>query len=206
MPTDAWYHEMHERLLANDATAPAQLAEAVLEEPVLQLLIQRLRREFPKLNDPDLLYDSVIIALMNYIKRPVQFDPAKRSFIGFLAMAARGDLINALRQRRHWKKEIFLDDVEIPSGAGNNWVGEESCQDRFDSQKMREEIYKLFPEIRDLEILKLILAGEKKTEAFAKVLEIENRSPEEQRKEVKRHKDRIKKRLERYGEAIRNDE
>jgi RNA polymerase sigma-70 factor (ECF subfamily) len=46
------------------------------------------------------------------------------------------------------------------------------------------------------------MAGERKTEAFAKVLEIESKSPEEQRREVKRHKDRIQKRLERYGKAI----
>lgn len=85
---------------------------------------------------------------------------------------------------------------------GNNWVEGESCQERLDSQKVREEIYKLFPETRDLAILKLILAGEKKTEAFAKVLEIEDRSPQEKRREVKRHKDRIQKRLERYGKSI----
>jgi RNA polymerase sigma-70 factor (ECF subfamily) len=206
MPTDAWYREIHERLLADDVTAPAELAEAVLEEPVLQLLTQRLRRDFPKLNDPDLLYDSVISALMNYIKRPLQFDPTKRSFIGFLAMAARGDLINALRQRRHWRKEISLEDVEILSEVGNNLVGGEICHDRFDSQKMWEEVHKLFPEPRDLEILKLIMAGEKKTEAFAKILGIENRSPEEQRLEVKRHKDRIQKRLERYGKVITKSE
>ena len=206
MPTDAWYREIHERLLADDATAPAELAEVVLKEPVLQLLIQRLRRDFPKLNDPDLLYDSIISALMNYLKRPVQFDPTKRSFIGFLAMAARGDLLNALRQRRHWKKEISLEDVELLSEAGNNWVGEETCQEGVDSQKMWEEVYKLFPELRDLEILKLIMAGERKTEAFAKVLEIESKSPEEQRREVKRHKDRIQKRLERYGKAVRKHE
>lgn len=206
MPTDAWYREIHERLLADDATAPAELAEVVLKEPVLQLLIQRLRRDLPKLNDPDLLYDSIISALMNYLKRPVQFDPTKRSFIGFLAMAARGDLLNALRQRRHWKKEISLEDVELLSEAGNNRVGEETCQEGVDSQKMWEEVYKLFPELRDLEILKLIMAGERKTEAFAKVLEIESKSPEEQRREVKRHKDRIQKRLERYGKAVRKHE
>jgi len=206
MPTDAWYREIHERLLADDATAPAELAEVVLKEPVLQLLIQRLRRDFPKLNDPDLLYDSIISALMNYLKRPVQFDSTKRSFIGFLAMAARGDLLNALRQKRHWKKEIPLEDVELLSEAGNSWIGEETCQEGVDSQKMRGEVYKLFPELRDLEILKLIMAGERKTEAFAKVLEIESKSPEEQRREVKRHKDRIQKRLERYGKVVRKHE
>jgi RNA polymerase sigma-70 factor (ECF subfamily) len=202
----AWYLEIHQRLLADDVTAPAELAQVVLEESVIEPLIQQLRRDFPKLNEPDLLYDSIIDALMNYIKRPSQFDPTKRSFLGFLAMAARMDLLNALRQKQYWKKEISLEDVELPSGAGNIWVEEESLQDRFDSQKMWEEVCKLFPELRDLEILKLIMAGEKKTEAFAKVLQIENRSPEEQRKEVKRHKDRIQKRLERYGKAIRKDE
>jgi RNA polymerase sigma-70 factor (ECF subfamily) len=205
MLKNAWYLEIHQRLLADDVTAPAELAQVVLEESVIEPLIRQLRRKFPRLNTPDLLYDSIIDALMNYIKRPSQFDPTKRSFLGFLVMAARMDLLNALRKKQYWKKEISLGDVELPSGAGNIWVEEESLRDRFDSQKMWEEVCKLFPELRDLEILKLIMAGEKKTEAFAKVLEIENRSPEEQRKEVKRHKDRIQKRLERYGKAIRKD-
>jgi len=206
MPTDAWYREIHERLLAEDVTAPAELAEAVLEEPVKQLLIRRLRRYFPNLKEPELLYDSIIDALMNYIKRPSQFDPTKRSFPGFLVMAARMDLLNALKQKRHLKKEISIEDVEILSRAGNYWVEEESLPERLDSQRTWGEVGKLFSELRDLEILKLIMAGEKKTEVFAKVLEIENRSPEEQRKEVKRHKDRIQKRLERYGKAILENE
>ena len=206
MPTDAWYREIHARLLAEDVTAPAELAEAVLEEPVKQLLIQRLRRYFQNLKEPDLLYDSIIDALMNYIKRPSQFDPTKRSFLGFLVMAARMDLLNALKQKRHLKKEISIEDVEILSRAGNYRVEEESLPERLDSQRTWGEVGKLFSGLRDLEILKLIMAGEKKTEIFAKVLEIENRSPEEQRKEVKRHKDRIQKRLERYGKAIRENE
>ena len=48
----------------------------------------------------------------------------------------------------------------------------------------------------------LILDGERSTAAFAVVLGIENLAIDEQRLQVKRHKDRLKKRLREHGQRI----
>ena len=47
MPMDKWQREIHERLLAEDVTAPAELAEALLEP-----LLHRLTKKYPKLPRP----------------------------------------------------------------------------------------------------------------------------------------------------------
>ena len=56
---------------------------------------------------------------------------------------------------------------------------------------------RLFPNERDIILSYMVLAGERETEPFSEVLEIEELTILKQREEVKKHKDRIKKVLER---------
>jgi hypothetical protein len=195
---DKWQSKIHERLLAGDVTAPAELSEGLIGP-----LLQRLTKKYPKLRDPDLLYDAVTDALMSYIKRPTQFDPGKRSLIGFLCMAAEGDLLNALakdKRRRH--KEIPLEDVELGVAAGNSKIEEGNSETEPEREKLRQALPRLFGDPKDLVIVELMIAGERTTEVFVKVLELQHLPLDQQRREVKRHKDRLKKRLERYGKAL----
>jgi RNA polymerase sigma-70 factor, ECF subfamily len=194
---DDWQREIHERLLAGEVTAPAELAEVMLE-PVLH----QLTMKFPKLSDPDLLYDAVTDALMSYIKRPAQFDPTKRSLIGFLFMAAEGDLRNALaKEKRRRQKEIPLEDVELGGAAGNSVVEEENPETEPEKERLRQELPRIFGDPKDLVMVELMISGERTTEVFVNVLELQHLPLDQQRREVKRHKDRLKKRLERYGKA-----
>jgi DNA-binding NarL/FixJ family response regulator len=52
---------------------------------------------------------------------------------------------------------------------------------------------------RDLAILQLMINGEKRTEIFAQALGLTELSLQAQKSTVKRHKDRLKKRLQRLG-------
>ena len=197
MPMDKWQREIHERLLAEDVTAPAELAESLLEP-----LTHRLTKKYPKLRDPDLLCDAVSDALMSYIKRPAQFDPAKRTLIGFLVMAAEGDLRNALaKAKRRRQKEILLENVELWGAAGNNEIEAGNSEPEPEREKLRQALPMIFEDPKDLAMVELMMSGERATEAFAEVLKLQHLPLEQQRREVKRHKDRLKKRLERYGKA-----
>jgi RNA polymerase sigma-70 factor, ECF subfamily len=194
---DKWQREIHERLLAGDVTAPAELVEALLER-----LLHRLTKKYPKLGDPDLLCDAVTDALMSYIKRPAQFDPAKRTLMGFLVMAAEGDLRNALaKAKRRRQKEIPLKDVELKVAAGNSELEEENSDTELEREKLRQALPVIFEDPKDLAMVELMMFGERTTGAFAEVLKLQHLPAEQQRREVKRHKDRLKKRLERYGKA-----
>ncbi len=199
MPTEAWYREIHERLMAEDPTAPAEFAEAMLEP-----LIQRLRRKYPHLKGSELLIDAASDALMNYVKRPKQFDPTKRGLFGYLDMSAVGDLRNAeAKQQRRLKKEILLEDVEVDDLGGKEDLEGENLVPEFEHRGMLREIEMLFDDPKDRQLAGLILVGERSTESFVKILGLQSTPVDEQRRTVKRHKDRIKKRLERYGDTKR---
>jgi RNA polymerase sigma-70 factor (ECF subfamily) len=189
--------EIHNRLLENDPTASAELVEGTLET-----LIDRLQSKFPS-TESELILDAVTDALMSYIKKPSQFDPEKRSLVGYLSMSARGDLLNAFEKiRRRNIREIPLEDVELNPLNGNIIAKSNNLIQSLDAKKISKAIKDLFSNPIDQKLADLIIDGERSTEAFAKVLGIESVSIKEQRREVKRHKDRIKKRLSRYGKNI----
>jgi RNA polymerase sigma-70 factor (ECF subfamily) len=197
MLNEKWQKEIHNRLLDNDPTASAELVEGTLET-----LISRLQSKFPN-TESELILDAVTDALMSYIKKPTQFDPEKRSLVGYLSMSARGDLLNAFEKiKRRNIREIPLEDVELHSSDGNSITKSNNLIQSLDAEKIKKAIKELFANPIDLKLADLIIDGERSTEVFAKVLGIENASTKEQRLEVKRHKDRIKKRLSRYGKNI----
>jgi hypothetical protein len=205
VPTEEWFSQIHKRLLAKDPIAPADLAENVLDG-----LINKLSSKYYYLNDPDIIVDSVSDALLSYIKNPEQFKPSKRGLLGYLQMAAEGDLKNALSKasRRH-KKECVTDDVELTLLGGNISLRKGYDQnetflsdDEYKLEKLYGTIGTLFKDPKDLQMAELILKGERFTASFAKVLGLEKESITVQKCEVKRNKDRIKKRIERYLKGI----
>lgn len=194
MLDDAWYAEIHKRLCEGDPTAPAELAEEVMEG-----LIKRLSYKYPNLPDINLAAEAATDALMDYIKHPEQFNPIQRGLFGFLVMAAEGDLNNALAKvARRQKKEIQLEFVEVDELGGNtrDRIGE--LEGKIDFERMQDALDTLFDDPKDRAVVKLILKGERATKVFARVLELEALSEDQQRTEVKRNKDRIKRRLQRH--------
>src|SRR5262245_43764268 len=115
MRDDEWFREIHRRLLEGDPVAPSELAEEVWER-----LLGRLKKNNRRLVGMDFLEDAAADALTSYIKRPRQFDPEKRGLLGFLVMAAQGDLRNALaRTRRQRHGEVPFESVELQIESGN---------------------------------------------------------------------------------------
>jgi hypothetical protein len=121
-----------------------------------------------------------------------------------LRLAARRDLWNLLRgERCRQRGRIPWSIVELGPGGGNiqgreeepltvleRWEEEAGWSDFL--QQVRE---KLRPS--EQSVLDLLLSGERSTAAYAAVLGLAERPADEQAREVKRVKDRIKKRLER---------
>ena len=197
--TEAWYRHVHERLLQGDPTASADCADAVIGP-----LTKRLQKRFPELRRSDFLVDAVTDAVFSYLRRPDQYDPNKRGLLGFLSMAAEGDLKNALAKwHRRNEMEITLDHVDLEVVARNNVVGPAGADADVDLNEIRSGVNALFDDPRDRQVAELMLDGERSTKPFARLLGLEGLPVPEQRREVKRHKDRIKKRLARYGQTVR---
>ncbi len=208
---DSSFLAIHRRLLSNDPTAPSELAEAVLDK-----IIARLHKANPSIDDQDIVQTAATDAVVSYIKKPQQYDPTKRGLVGYLVMSAQGDLKNALASlRRRQQREVPLDSVELRQFARNidteeeteNELGPVSVSPAANIERSQEldvllvELAALFDTLADKEMAKLVLQGERDTSAFVRLLGIDGLGINEQRREVKRHKDRIKKRIERWREA-----
>lgn len=195
MPSEEWYRQIHARLLAGDPVASTELAEAAWKR-----LVEKIEKRHPRLKDSDFLRDAATDALISYIKNPSQFDPAKQSLFGFLIMAAEGDLRNALaKAARRKRREIAVADVELASAGGKGRAEAPGMDARLEAEQLRDEIRELFKDPRDRRALELLIDGERSTRAFARVWGLEGLPAKEQAREVKRHKDRVKKMLQRYG-------
>lgn len=203
-PTQAYEdvpdHELHRLLLEGDRTASARIAERHWDR-----LIERLNARFPHV--PDLVEDAVSQAMTDYLLRPTIYDPNRSSLSGFLFMAAKADLLNLLEaEKRRLKHEVVeLDaddaDVALDKPRAEYLADETTNPDRLDldQDELEARIQQVLPDPRDREILALMKDGERRTAAFAHILDITSLPLAEQRALVKRHKDRIKQRLRRAG-------
>jgi hypothetical protein len=200
---------LHQRLLNGDVTAPAEIAELFM--PVI---IGKLHRGYPALDDPHLVDTAVEDALMNYFARPEQYDPAKLSLAGYLRMSANGDLLNLLKRAKKIQKQQSLSEyVELEDGSVEHGV---KVQDDFDLEALVlahhspvwQMLSDLLPDPVDQEIVLMMMECVRETSAYASVLGISDCSPKEQAQVVKRHKDRIKRKLQRNikrSEVSEND-
>lgn len=206
-PTEEWFNEIHKRLLRKDPIASAELIENTLA-----LLVRKLTYKFCRLNDVDFIHDAVVDALLNYIKRPEQFNPSKRGLFGYLQMAAEGDLKNAIaKHNRVVNKETkYYQSVELSRLSGNRDIENKHIVNQETLSISQQTLDRLvdngraiFENPKDIAFVELMKRGERSTTVYAKVLGIDKMSIEMQRKEVKKAKDRIKKYLERSGDASR---
>jgi len=198
-PTGAELGRLHERLLAGDPVAPAELAERLLS-----LLRARLAGWAGRLDDPHMVPSAVGLVIARYLTDPTRFDPERGGLVGYLAMEVRGDVINELdsRKRRRGHESPVAEPVELEPHGRDSTVEEEAL-DAVDPigfpaaaiQAARQALEEL--DQVDRRMLEMMVEGIRPTSAYAAVLRISHLPVDLQRKAVKQHKDRLQKRLER---------
>jgi len=197
-PLETAGRTFHQRLLEGDVTATSEIAELFM--PVI---IDKLNRRYPNLDNPHLIDTAVEDALMNYFRRPEQYDPAKLSLVGYLRMSAEGDLRNLLKREKLIQTQQSLSEcVELVNDDAEHEV---EVQDDLDLEALVfaqcspiwQRLSDLLPDPVDQGIVLLMIEGERETSAYASLLGILDRPPKERSQAVKRHKDRIKKKLQR---------
>lgn len=184
-------------MIAGDPTAAAECAERWLPLLVRQLAA---RSQDIAAHDNDLITTAAIDALLDYTANPHKYDPQRSDIMTYLFMLARGDLLNAWSRvtRLHGRTKT-IDPVELSLPGRNNL--EEDVITNIDAAAAWERVMEAMPAPLDRELLALMIQGERDTSSYARVLGIEHLPDKEQRAIVKRHKDRINKRLERLGES-----
>lgn len=201
--------QLHKRLLAGDLTASAQLAELHLPR-----LIVRLKASFRNVEDDHLVEMAAHDAMMNYLSAPEKYDPSKLPLDSYLRMSAQGDLLNHLRKQgarsdlskfgRIVELDAFGVEQEIPDSSMPNI--DEYALDH--TSPVWGHLAELLPDPIDQEIVLLMMDNVRATEEYATLLGISHLPPDEQAREVKRNKDRLKKRLQRHlrRSAIEQDD
>jgi len=188
---------LHRRLVEGDPTASEEAARLLLEP-----LTSVTQRAFPRL-DAQVIADAVVDALLEYFVGPERAQERGVEHIqAYLQRAAWRNAANQYRgskrrkfREQNWLQQSDVPDVEVSSPLGT-LIEEEDAQ----AQSAKEaSLMSLLPDDSDRLILRLRLAGERSTEAFARALGVDNLTIHEQRKLVKQAKDRIDKFLRRHG-------
>jgi hypothetical protein len=192
--------ELHSLIQISDDIALAKLYDLYGES-----IVKSLKRWFQKVASIDeaLIFEAVNEAFFGYYRNPGTFDPNQNSLHRFLEIAADRDLKNILqREKKHSNKQSLPEDVELEDKFWNNIRKDRQSTDEEliwnqSLELVDKELANYFTNEVDISLAKMVLSEKRETEAFSKVLQIQNLSIAEQRKEVKRNKDRVKKVLER---------
>ncbi len=204
-PSEQWQTEQHQRIMAGDVTAFAELCEQALPH-----LLSFVRAQFPQVH-PHVQESIIIDCLLSYSAAPDQYDSQQLSLLSYLRMAVRGDMLNALQKQKRYEQRLAdLDDPVVEqqlaqqadSGALNaldDWL-------QTHTQMPRQDVLRaMYQELAhaDRAILLLMLDGVRDTARFAAVLGVANKDILVQRQAVKRAKDRIKKQLQRFAAQLK---
>lgn len=190
---------LHHRLIDGDPTASAKIAESFL--PILAKYLCSL---IPADGNCHVAETAAADALLDYFEHPEKYDPTKLPLLNYLRMLARGDLLNYLQHEKRMAGPskfghiVELDainaeqDIEDPS----HFSIESFVIDKASS--VWGLLSAALPDPVDYECALLMMENVRSTHEYAVVLGITDFSMEEQAQEVKRHKDRIKKRIQRH--------
>jgi hypothetical protein len=189
--------ELHKLTLDGDEIAFSRLYSLYSES-----IFHSLKNFYPVVAQKDdaIIMEAVSNGFLGYYQNPSTFNPQVSTLEKFLRLACERDLINILdKEERKTKKMRF---VEVEEDFWNRKVGGGENPEIILLQKESEqaetsELQSVLKNDVDVELAKLIRSGERKTEMFSKVLQIENLSFAEQQKIVKQNKDRIKVSLKR---------
>jgi RNA polymerase sigma-70 factor (ECF subfamily) len=178
---------LHRSLLeGNSITATAQIAEAFLP-PLIRLLGRNLSY-FP---DHHQIEEEAAESLLNYFESPEKFDPRRGSLLSYLYMDASANLKDSYRRR----KKVVLDSPAADEYTLSNLIGQKDPGPAHVDEDLSrvDRVFERLPDSTDQELLRLMMEGERKTEAFAALLGIQHLDKARQAEIVQRHKDRVKK-------------
>jgi RNA polymerase sigma-70 factor (ECF subfamily) len=187
---------LHARLLRGDRVASEELSRIMLPS-----LVAEVGRKFPRTDD-QVVADGVIDAVLDYCARPQQFNETRRVPLDrFLAAAAWrnvDNLVRGERRRKHREREVGRTKREADVAfdpVARNIRQEELRQLAAQTGAMFDAL----DDPKDKQIMALRLQGIRATSDFARVLDITHLPLAQQRKQVKRNKDRITRFLRRKG-------
>ncbi|SEM43031.1 RNA polymerase sigma-70 factor, ECF subfamily [Stigmatella aurantiaca] len=181
---------LHQRLLEGDPLAYYD---------VFPMYMERLAKKLEGLGyDIDVARDAALEAVLAYRKQPERYDPRKVHPFTYIMGVAKHKAADRFRSvQAQAQREKKQGDVELLLRTPNDPV------ERMETSARVRQIVELLEKGKvlseqDQAMLRLVLTGESSTEELAKALRLPPMSKEDRRLEVKRHRDRLMKLLERF--------
>jgi CheY-like chemotaxis protein len=168
----------------------------VLVAALLPAVVDRLRRRFPEV-DEHLLNDAAEDALLDLAARPARFDPQRGVPLDdYLFVAAWRNVVDRLRSegRRRTREAEYAQ--RTLAGLPRSEADTVETQHDFDALLAR--LGGSDASEAERRALRLLLEGERSPAALAGALGFSDLPPEIARREAKRWKDRLLKRLRRW--------
>lgn len=196
--------ELIERLRRGDSTSFYEIYNQH-QEAITLFLRKRWNNFIAKMDSiqgEHLILSALTDALMELVNNPARFDPERGSLRTFLIGIAQRRMSNSYRKEVKGRSVFSFTDVGLEKLEGNNGVEGsplESLEARELLELIRKMLKKLFPNEPDFTLALMILEGVRPTDAYSLVLEICDMASEEQRELVNKHKDRLKKQMQRNG-------
>jgi RNA polymerase sigma-70 factor (ECF subfamily) len=192
--------ELHRRVVAGSRDALN-----VVAEDLLPILNRRLRGAF-RMVPQDAISDAAVDAIMDYISRPTRFDPARGRLDAFLFQAAWRNVSDSLESiaARISRETRYAHAASLLAPPVLLTSDHDSAGSGVEDPDLDTLLQVLARDERSSEVervaVRLWAEGERRSEVFAALLGLDHRPPDEQRREVKRFKDRLVKRLRRLWE------
>lgn len=196
LPSQADELELHERVLQRARVAPVDVFQTYMP-----LLLKTLMHK--KTCDPEDAHDSAIDALIFYLRQPERYDPSRGRLSNYLMQIACKRAVDRHRSKaaQARREQGFADVVELQSTPPK-----EKLEQGMEVALVLKRLETHDISQRDQAALRLILQGERSTRRLAEVFGLDSRPEDEMRREVKRHRDRLMKFLERLGKEDPDDE
>lgn len=214
MPRDPKLDEeglaLHLLVVNDNPTASARVFEAYYMR-----VLDQMRKVFAWCGDEDVINNGTFKAFENYLGRPAQYLPEKRSLCGYLNMAAHGDIRNELERRGRYQRTVQPFYADVADGDdGAEYEREPVSDSNVEAEVMLNlhplwaRIDALVPDPVDRHVVRMMLDGERETVAYAELMGISHLPRAEQEREVKKCKDRLTKKLKRNldPEEVRHDD
>lgn len=183
---------LHQRLLEGDPLAYYD---------VFPMYMERLAKKLEGLGyDVDVARDAALEAVLAYRKQPERYDPRKVHPFTYIMGVAKHKAADRWRSvEAGARREKKQGDVELLLRTPNDPMERMETSARVRQIVESLEKGKVLSE-QDQALLRLMLTGENSTEELAKALQLPPMSKKDRQLEVKRHRDRLMKLLERFFE------
>jgi RNA polymerase sigma-70 factor (ECF subfamily) len=190
----------HERLLAGEPSSPSRLVGLLLKP-----LISFVERAVPSIVDPHEIEESCLDALLEYLRAPQVYDPARARLFTWLAGNARWE---ALTRLRSIKRQTARDQKLITRVQDEQFAVDKSMEAHILDvieihQILESHANEIVQEKGDLDIFLLVAAGARDTADYLDALGL-NDTPANRMSAVA-HREKIRGRIRRLRERLNEE-